>query len=41
MQALKIAKIITEPLLLEKSNTGKFIKKINIVLHFKKAVGLY
>ena len=41
MQALKRAKIIIGLLLLGKFNTGKFIKKINAVLYFRKAVGLY
>jgi len=40
-QALKRAKIITGPLLLGRSNTGKFIRKIDIALHLKKAAGLY
>ena len=40
-QALKRAEIITGPLLSGKSNTGKFIKKIDAVLYFGKAVGLY
>jgi len=41
MQALKKAKIIIGPLLLGRSNTGKFIRKINAALYLEKAVGLY
>jgi len=40
-QALKKAKIITEPLLLGRSNIGKFIKKIDAALYLRKAAGLY
>jgi len=40
-QALKRAKIIIGPLLLGRSNIGKFIRKIDVVLHLGKAVGLY
>ena len=40
-QALKRAKIITGPLLLGRSNTSKFIRKIDIVFYLGKAIGLY
>jgi len=40
-QVLKRAKIITGLLLLGRSNIGKFIKKINAALYFRKAIGLY
>ena len=40
-QALKRAEITTGPLLLGRSNTGKFIRKINAALHLRKAAGLY
>jgi len=40
-QALKRAEITTGPLLLGRSNMGKFIRKINTALYLKKAVGLY
>ena len=40
-QALKRAEITTGPLLLGRSNTGKFTRKIDAVLHLGKAAGLY
>jgi len=40
-QALKRAKIITRLFLAGRSNTGKFIRKINVALHLGKAAGLY
>ena len=40
-QALKRAEITTGPLLLGRSNTGKFTRKINAALHLRKAAGLY
>jgi ribonuclease HI len=40
-QALKRAEIIIGPLLSGRSNTGKFIRKINAALYLGKAAGLY
>ena len=40
-QALKKAEITTGLLLSGRSNTGKFIRKIDAALHLRKAAGLY